>query len=226
MLFYWMYAIFVSLQVYFDFSGYSDMAIGLGKIFGFNFPENFNYPFISRSVTAFWRRWHMTLGGWFRDYVYIPLGGNRVSALKWVRNIAVVWLLTGIWHGAQWNFVLWGAAFGVVLLLEKLFLSKLLSKLPSFARVVYTSILVVLNFVVFNANGLRGVISDFKGLFGVGDIPLVSYDALYNLSTYRLHTISKNALGEDNKKIGSYPRTVGCSGTACCEHCIYSKRFV
>ena len=183
-LFYWIYAIAFSLQIYFDFSGYSDMAIGLGKIFGFNFPENFNYPYISRSVTEFWRRWHMTLGGWFRDYVYIPLGGNRVSTLKWVRNIAAVWLLTGIWHGAQWNFVLWGAAFGVVLLFEKLFISKLLYKLPSFVGVIYTSLLVVLNFVVFNANGLTGVIADFKGLFGVGDIPLVSYDALYNLKSY------------------------------------------
>lgn len=183
-LFYWIYAIAFSLQIYFDFSGYSDMAIGLGKILGFNFPENFNYPYISRSVTEFWRRWHMTLGGWFRDYVYIPLGGNRVSTLKWVRNIAAVWLLTGIWHGAQWNFVLWGAAFGVVLLLEKLFISKLLSKLPSFVGVIYTSLLVVLNFVVFNANGLAGVVQDFKGLFGAGDIPLVSYDALYNLKSY------------------------------------------
>ncbi|MBR1970071.1 MAG: MBOAT family protein [Clostridia bacterium] len=183
-LFYWVYAIAFSLQIYFDFSGYSDMAIGLGKIFGFNFPENFNYPYISRSVTEFWRRWHMTLGGWFRDYVYIPLGGNRVSKLKWVRNIAVVWLLTGIWHGAQWNFVLWGAFFGVVLLIEKLCISKWLSRLPSFVGVVYTSLLVVLNFVVFNANGLAGVIKDFKGLFGVGDIPMVSYEALYNLKSY------------------------------------------
>lgn len=113
-LFFWLYAVAFSLQIYFDFSGYSDMAIGLGRIFGFQFPENFNYPFISKSITEFWRRWHMTLGSWFRDYVYIPLGGNRCSKAKWLRNLAVVWLLTGLWHGASWNFVLWGALFGVL----------------------------------------------------------------------------------------------------------------
>ena len=189
-LFYWIYAIAFSLQIYFDFSGYSDMAIGLGKVFGFNFPENFNYPYISRSVTEFWRRWHMTLGGWFRDYVYIPLGGNRVSVLKWIRNILIVWLLTGIWHGAQWNFVIWGAIFGVVLLFEKLFISKLLSKMPSFIGVIYTAFLVVLNFVVFNANGLMGISTDFKGLFGIGEIPFISYDALYNLKSYAVILIA------------------------------------
>ena len=121
-----------ALQIYFDFSGYSDMAIGLGKILGFDFLENFNYPYISKSITEFWRRWHISLSSWFRDYVYIPLGGNRVSKIKWIRNIFIVWFLTGLWHGASWNFILWGLYFAVILLLEKLVLSKYLDKLPSF----------------------------------------------------------------------------------------------
>ena len=128
-LFYWIYAISITLQIYFDFSGYSDMAIDLGKMFGFNFPENFNYPYISKSITEFWRRWHITLGTWFRDYVYIPLGGNRVGKLKWLRNILIVWILTGLWHGAAWNFILWGLLYGVLLMIEKLGLLKILEKL-------------------------------------------------------------------------------------------------
>ena len=118
-LFYWLYAVAFMLHIYFDFSGYSDMAIGLGKIFGFTFPENFNYPYIAGSITDFWRRWHMTLGSWFRDYVYIPLGGNRVSKSKWFRNIFVVWMFTGIWHGAAWNFLFWGLYFAILLIIEK-----------------------------------------------------------------------------------------------------------
>ena len=128
LLFWWLYAITCTLQIYFDFSGYSDMAIGLGKLLGFNFPENFDHPFISGSVTEFWRRWHMTLGGWFRDYLYIPLGGNRVSKPRWIFNIAVVWMATGLWHGAAWNFVLWGVFFAVFLMIEKLWLLKYLKK--------------------------------------------------------------------------------------------------
>lgn len=185
-LFYWMNVIAFALQIYFDFSGYSDMAIGLGKIFGFKFPENFNYPFISNSITEFWRRWHMTLGSWFRDYVYIPLGGNRVSKLKWVRNIAVVWLLTGFWHGAQWNFVLWGAMFGVFLAIEKLWLGSFFEKVPKAFGYIYTLFVVVLSFAVFNANGLTGVINDFKGMFGALDIPLWNRDTLYNISSYAI----------------------------------------
>ena len=119
MVFAWLYAVAFTLNIYFDFSGYSDMAIGLGRIFGFHFPENFNYPYLSKSVTEFWRRWHISLGSWFRDYVYIPLGGNRVSKAKWVRNIVLVWMLTGLWHGAAWNFVLWGLLFAALLLMEK-----------------------------------------------------------------------------------------------------------
>ncbi len=183
-LFYWLYAISYTLQIYFDFSGYSDMAIGLGSMFGFKFPENFNYPYISKSITEFWRRWHMTLGGWFRDYVYIPLGGNRTTKLKWLRNIAVVWILTGAWHGAEWNFVLWGVMFGVLLIIEKLWLGKALEKLPSFISHIYVMFLVVISFVIFNAAGLKGVVSDIGGLFGAGGIPLVSSDAVYYLKSY------------------------------------------
>ncbi len=183
-LFFWVYAIAYSLQIYFDFSGYSDMAIGLGRIFGFKFPENFNYPYISKSITEFWRRWHMTLGGWFRDYVYIPLGGNRTTKLKWLRNIAIVWILTGAWHGAEWNFVLWGVLFGVLLIIEKLWLGKVLDKLPGVFRHIYVLFVVVLSFVIFNAQGLPGVVSDIGGLFGAGGIPLISADAIYNLRSY------------------------------------------
>ena len=183
-LFYWLYAVAYALQIYFDFSGYSDMAIGLGAMFGFKFPENFNYPYISKSITEFWRRWHMTLGGWFRDYVYIPLGGNRTTKLKWLRNIAVVWILTGAWHGAEWNFVLWGVMFGVLLIIEKLWLGKVLEKLPAFVNHIYVLFIVVLSFVVFNAAGLKGVVSDLGGLFGAGGIPLVSSEAVYYLRSY------------------------------------------
>lgn len=183
-LFYWIYAIAFTMQIYFDFSGYSDMAIGLGKIFGFNFPENFNYPFISRSISEFWRRWHMTLGRWFRDYVYIPLGGNRVSKIKWVRNLAIVWLLTGFWHGAEWNFVLWGAVFGVLLALEKIFLGNIIEKSPKFIGYIYTLFFVVMSFVIFNAEGIGEVMENFKGMFGALDVPLSNDITLYNLRSY------------------------------------------
>ena len=183
-LFYWIYAISFTLQIYFDFSGYSDMAIGLGKMFGFNFPENFNYPFISKSISEFWRRWHMTLGGWFRDYVYIPLGGNRVTPIKWVRNLAVVWLLTGFWHGASWNFILWGAVFGVLLAIEKLFLGKALEKSPKAIGHIYTLFFVLMSFVIFNANNIGEVAENFKGMFGALDVPFKNSITLYNLRSY------------------------------------------
>lgn len=188
-LFYWIYALAFSLQIYFDFSGYSDMAIGLGHIFGFNFPENFNYPFISRSVTEFWRRWHMTLSSWFRDYLYIPLGGNRTTRAKWIRNIVIVWFITGFWHGAAWNFVLWGGIFAVFLILEKLWLSKLFEKLPAGFSHVYTCLVVLLSFVVFNADGLGGVVSDFSGLFGAGSLPFCTGTTLYYLKSYAVPII-------------------------------------
>lgn len=185
-IFYWAYAIAFAMQVYFDFSGYSDMAVGLGKMLGFKFPENFNYPFISQSATEFWRRWHITLGSWFRDYVYIPLGGNRVSKGKWIRNIAVVWLLTGIWHGAEWNFALWGILFGIILTVEKLWLLNIMEKLPRFVKHLYTLILILLSFVVFNANGLGGVVTDMKGMLGLSGLPAVSTDAIYYIDSYLL----------------------------------------
>lgn len=122
--FFWIFGISYMLQLYFDFSAYSDMAIGLGRIFGFHFPENFNYPYISKSITEFWRRWHISLSTWFKDYVYIPLGGNRDGKYKQIRNILIVWLLTGIWHGANWTFLIWGLLFGVILIIEKLWLNK------------------------------------------------------------------------------------------------------
>ena len=139
-----------TLQIYFDFSGYSDMAIGLGRIFGFDFPENFNYPYTALSITEFWRRWHISLSSWFRDYVYIPLGGNRVSRLRWLRNLLIVWALTGLWHGASWNFVLWGLYYGLLLAAEKLFLGRLLEKLPRLLRWALTFLVVMLGWVLFN----------------------------------------------------------------------------
>ena len=187
LLFYWMYAIAFALHIYFDFSGYSDMAIGLGKILGFNFPENFNYPYISKSITEFWRRWHMTLGSFFRDYVYIPLGGNRVSTLKWVRNILVVWMLTGFWHGAEWNFVLWGLYFGILLLLEKKWLNPWFEKIGKgfgWLRHIYVIILLVFSFVLFNASSVSQALSDFKCLLGFGNLPITSPEAIYYLKSY------------------------------------------
>ncbi len=182
-LFYWLYAIAFTLQIYFDFSGYSDMAIGLGRVFGFRFPENFDYPYVSRSITEFWRRWHKTMGGWFRDYVYIPLGGNRAGRGKWLRNLAVVWLLTGLWHGADWNFVLWGAGFGLVLMLEKILPGRYLERWPRILRHFYVLFLVVISFVIFNADGLTGVAADLSGLLGRG-LPFCSAATLYYLKSY------------------------------------------
>ena len=183
-LFYWMYAAAFMLNIYFDFSGYSDMAIGLGRIFGFRFIENFNYPYMSKSVTEFWRRWHMSLGSWFRDYVYIPMGGNRVSRGRWVFNIFTVWMLTGLWHGAAWNFVLWGILFGVLLLAEKWI--HVLQRLPDVLRHGYVLLLLALSFVLFNAESLPQAASDIGGLFGIGGIPTVSAPALYYLKSYAL----------------------------------------
>ena len=178
-LFCWLYALAFALHIYFDFSGYSDMAIGLGRIFGFHFPENFQYPYLSASVTEFWRRWHMTLGGWFRDYVYIPLGGSRVNRLRWVMNILVVWMLTGLWHGASWNFVLWGLVFAGLLLLEK-FLPGL-KKLPRGIAQCYVLLAVVLSFVLFNAQSLSQAWEDLAGMLGFGGLPVVSTESLYAL---------------------------------------------
>ena len=181
-LFYWMYAVAFTLNIYFDFSGYSDMAIGLGRVLGFHFVENFNYPYLSRSVTEFWRRWHISLGSWFRDYVYIPMGGSRVSRWRWVLNILTVWMLTGLWHGAAWNFVLWGLLFAALLLAEKWI--PVLQRLPGVLRHGYVLLAVVLSFVLFNADSLAQAGQDFAGLFGFGSLSLTSAETLYYLKSY------------------------------------------
>ena len=180
-LFYWMYAIAFLFNIYFDFSGYSDMAIGLGRILGFHFIENFNYPYISKSITEFWRRWHMSLGSWFRDYVYIPMGGNRVSKRRWMFNILTVWMLTGAWHGAAWNFVLWGLVFALLLLLEK---ALPMDRIPGIFRHIYVLVVITLSFVLFNADSLAQAAGDFAGLFGFAQLPGISREALYYLHSF------------------------------------------
>lgn len=182
-LFVWLYAVAYCLHIYFDFSGYSDMAIGLGKILGFDFMENFNYPFISKSITEFWRRWHMSLGTWFRDYVYIPLGGNRVSVKRHCFNIFVVWFLTGFWHGANWNFMLWGLYFAVLLTVEKFFLLKLLKKNRVFAHTLVL-FLIMISFIIFDSMSMSAIISSVGGLFGAGGIPAVNAESIYLLKSY------------------------------------------
>ena len=188
-LFSWLYAVTCMLHIYFDFSGYSDMAIGLGRIFGFTFPENFDYPYISASVTEFWRRWHKTLGSFFRDYVYIPLGGNRVSRWKWIRNIIVVWMLTGLWHGAAWNFVLWGVYFAVFLLFEKLWFHKILEKTRVF-RHFYVLFVIALSFVLFDADSVTAGFAQIGALFGIGASSLTDPVGLYALRSYAVILIA------------------------------------
>ncbi|MBO5325807.1 MAG: MBOAT family protein [Lachnospiraceae bacterium] len=182
-LFYWLYAVAFALHIYFDFSGYSDMAIGLGRIFGFHFVENFNYPFISGSVTEFWRRWHISLGSWFRDYVYIPLGGNRVPKWRWFMNIFIVWMLTGFWHGAAWNFIIWGLFFAVLLVFEKLCFLKVLEKHKILGH-FYVILAVLISFVIFNASDMSGAFSDIGGMFGFAKVPFVTTETLYYLRSY------------------------------------------
>lgn len=160
----WLGILAFTFQIYFDFSGYSDMAIGLGKMMGFNFPENFNYPYMSHSISEFWRRWHITLGAWFRSYIYIPLGGNRKGLPRTIINLLIVWAITGIWHGASWNFMLWGVYFGVLIIIERLFMGKVLEKIPSFFSWLYTFVLVVFGWVMFDAVDTRVV--DIGEMFG------------------------------------------------------------
>lgn len=181
-LFCWMYAVAYMLHIYFDFSGYSDMAIGLGRMFGFKFPENFNYPYISRSITEFWRRWHISLGVWFRDYLYIPLGGNRVKPARHIFNILVVWIATGFWHGAEWNFILWGLMFALLLMLEKYVLHpERLNKIISHA---YVLLFVMLSFVLFDSTSIPDALSCFKAMFGAGGLAGVNTVTLYYLRSY------------------------------------------
>ena len=182
--FFWIFGISYMLQLYFDFSAYSDMAIGLGRIFGFHFPENFNYPYISKSITEFWRRWHISLSTWFKDYIYIPLGGNREGKYKQIRNILIVWLLTGIWHGANWTFLIWGLLFGVILIIEKLWLNKLMEKLPSFIRRIYVLFIVMILFIIFNSDNMSVALTNIKGLFGMNGEVFINDYTIHYLKSY------------------------------------------
>lgn len=182
-LFYWLFAFSYTLQIYFDFSGYSDMAIGLGRILGFSFPENFNYPYMAKSITEFWRRWHISLGSFFRDYVYIPLGGNRVPKWRWFLNLFIVWMLTGLWHGASWNFVIWGLFFAVFLIAEKIWLSGYLKKSRVLSH-VYVMLTVIVSFVIFYGTDLNDVRSCLFGMAGLLKLPLVSKEFFYYLKSY------------------------------------------
>ena len=188
-LFTWIFAISYMLQIYFDFSGYSDIAIGLGKMLGFNFPENFNYPYMAKSITDFWRRWHMTLSSWFRDYVYIPLGGNKKGVLKQIRNILIVWSLTGLWHGASWNFIVWGLYFGILLILEKFILKKYFSNVPKFIKGIYTLFLVMISFIIFQGDNLSNDFNIIKGLFGLNGELFINNVTLYYLKGYVLFIV-------------------------------------
>ena len=181
----WIGILSYTFQIYFDFSGYSDMAIGLGNIFGFKFMENFNYPYISKSITEFWRRWHISLSTWFRDYVYIPLGGNRVSSIKFLRNIIVVWFLTGLWHGAAWNFVAWGLYYGILLIVEKFIIGKYIKKLPNIFQHSYTMAFVILGWLLFRSESLSYAFEYFKIMIGQNNTSLISPKAIYYLVEYK-----------------------------------------
>ena len=180
----WLGILAYAFQIYFDFSGYSDMAVGLGHMFGFHFPENFHYPYTAKSITEFWNRWHISLSTWFKEYVYIPLGGNRKGPAKQIRNILIVWLLTGIWHGAGWNFLLWGLYFGVLLLLEKLVLKPVLERLPKWLRNMYTMILVLFGWVLFAHEDMAAGLAYFRQMFGMDSIAWFSQRTAYLLSSW------------------------------------------
>ena len=179
----WLGAFAYMFQIYFDFSGYSDMAIGLGKMFGFEFNMNFNYPYVSKSITEFWRRWHISLSSWFRDYVYIPLGGNRVSKIKHIRNLLIVWFLTGLWHGAAWNFVAWGLYYGVILIIEKYFLSPVLDRLPDVVRHIYSIVLVVIGWVSFFSSSFGQAADYIRVMFGAGAHGFADRESMYLLTS-------------------------------------------
>ena len=179
----WLKPILYTLQIYFDFSGYSDMAIGLGLMLGFKFLENFNYPLIASSITDFWRRWHISLSSWFKDYIYIPLGGSRVSKIKWIRNIFIVWFLTGFWHGASWNFILWGLYFGIILVLEKFVLKKYIDKTKIF-KYIYSLLIVIISFMIFNASSLSEISINLKNMFFINNIDLFDKEVIYYFKSY------------------------------------------
>ena len=184
-LFYWIYGISYSLQIYFDFSAYSDMAIGLGRMFGFHFMENFDYPYISKSITEFWRRWHISLSSWFKDYVYIPLGGSREGTFKLIRNILIVWLLTGLWHGSEWTFIIWGTFIGILLVIEKLLLNKYIEKLPSIVRRIYTLFIIMISFIIFSGSNINESFSNIIGLFNFSN-PFINKFTIHYLKDYGL----------------------------------------
>ena len=179
----WLGAFAYMFQIYFDFGGYSDMAIGLGKMFGFEFNMNFNYPYVSKSITEFWRRWHISLSSWFRDYVYIPLGGNRVSKIKHIRNLLIVWFLTGLWHGAAWNFVAWGLYYGVILIIEKYLLSPVLDRLPDVVRHIYSIVLVVIGWVLFFSSSFGQAADYIRVMFGAGAHGFADRESMYLLTS-------------------------------------------
>ena len=179
----WLGAFAYMFQIYFDFSGYSDMAIGLGKMFGFEFNMNFNYPYVSKSITEFWRRWHISLSSWFRDYVYIPLGGNRVSKIKHIRNLLIVWFLTGLWHGAAWNFVAWGLYYGVILIIEKYLMSPVLDRLPDVVRHIYSIVLVVIGWVLFFSSSFGQAADYIRVMFGAGAHGFADRESMYLLTS-------------------------------------------
>jgi len=180
----WLIQLAFFFQIYFDFSGYTDMAIGLGKMFGFTLPENFDYPYIAKSVSGFWRRWHMTLTRWFKDYIYIPLGGNKGSKFKVIRNILIIWFITGFWHGAAWNFIVWGLYFGIILIIEKFVIGKRIDKIPSILRHIYVLVIVLFGWVIFNADSMGEVISNLSAMFGIGGIAFANTESLYYLRSY------------------------------------------
>ena len=207
---YWMVAIFFSLQIYYDFSGYSDMAIGLGRMFGFDFLENFNYPFISKSIKEFWRRWHISLSSFFRDYVYIPLGGNRVSRVRWIFNLLIVWSLTGLWHGDSWNFILWGLYFALLLIIENLFLQNILNKLPALIQHIYAKFFIIISFVIFNNENIKDLWSSLYNMFNFRGIDLYNDFSTYYLKSYTVllivsvigaTPILKNIIQKINKNV-------------------------
>ena len=181
---YWIVAIVFPLQIYYDFSGYSDMAIGIGRMFGFHFLENFNYPYISKSITEFWRRWHISLSSFFRDYVYIPMGGNRVNTKRWIFNIFIVWCLTGLWHGDSWNFVLWGLYFAVLLIIEKLLLKNILENLPTIFQHIYAKFFIIISFVIFNNEDINEVFTTLYSMFSAKTLPLYNEFSIYYLKSY------------------------------------------
>ncbi|MFR4982644.1 MULTISPECIES: MBOAT family O-acyltransferase [Clostridium] len=185
----WIGIISFTFQIYFDFSGYSDMAIGLGKMFGFDFYENFNYPYISKSITDFWRRWHISLGTWFKDYIYIPLGGNRTGKAKQIRNIFIVWLITGLWHGASWNYIIWGLYFGIILFIEKSGFLKILKKLPGLIRNIYTMFLVIIGWVFFEFTNVKDAFTYIRAMFGANTTGWYDSLSLYLLGTNKTFLI-------------------------------------